>query len=159
MSPGALATESAHCATRTAKTSSTRMPQLQQGARDKCGAKSLPRRKARKAPICTRCDDRESCVCNRCSAKSLPCRVAWKATICAKRKGWQAPTHAGRDDRENTMGAEYYTSANMQLIAIVLLLAMIRIDPHMAQDGTMSPKKIDWNANPIPKLPPNPTAT
>ena len=103
MSPGALATESAHCATRTAKTSSTRMPQLQQGARDKCGAKSLPRRKARKAPICTRCDDRESCVCNRCSAKSLPCRVAWKATICAKHKGWQAPTHAGRDDREETI--------------------------------------------------------
>jgi len=34
MSPGALATESAHCATRTAKTS----------------AKSLPRRKTRKAP-------------------------------------------------------------------------------------------------------------
>ena len=193
MSPGALATESAHCATRTAKTSSA---QLQQGARDTRGAKSLPRRKARKAPICTRCDDREreTRVCNRYSAKSLPCRVAWKATICAKhkgwqapthagrddreetikslpcrvawkaticakRKGWQAPTHAGRDDRENTMGAECYTSANMQLIAIVLLLAMIRIDPHMAQDGTMSPKKIDWNANPIPKLPPHPTAT
>ena len=159
MSPGALATESAHCATRTAKTSSARMPQLQQGARGKRGAKSLPRHKARKAPICTRCDDREICVCTRCSVKSLPCRVAWKATICAKRKGWQAPTHAGRDDRENTMGAEYYTSANMQLIAIVLLLAMIRIDPRAAQDGTMSPKKIDWNANPIPKLPPHPTAT
>ena len=63
---------------------------------------SLPRHKARKAPICTRCDDRETCVCNRCSAKSLPCRVAWKATICAKHKGWQAPTHAGRDDREET---------------------------------------------------------
>ena len=159
MSPGALATESAHCATRTAKTSSARMPQLQQGAPDKRGAKSLPRRKTRKAPICTRCDDRETCVCTRCNAKSLPCRVAWKATICTKRKGWQAPAHASRDDRDKTTDGEYYTPANMQLIAIVLLLALITIDPRTAQDGAMSPKKIDWNANRIPKLPSNPTVT
>ena len=135
------------------------MPQLQQGAHDKRGAKSLPRRKTRKEPICTRCDDRETCVCTRCNAKSLPCRVAWKATICKKRKGWQAPAHASRDDRDKTTDGEYYTPANMQLIAIVLLLALITIDPRTAQDGAMSPKKIDWNANPIPKLPPNPTAT
>ena len=88
---------------------------------------------------------------------TMPSRM--ESNYLRKRKGWQAPTHAGRNDREKTMGAEYYTPANMQLIVIVLLLAMIRIDPRTAQDGTMGPKKIDWNANPIPKLPPNPTAT